>query len=192
MTIVVIVALGAIGYGIMHKTSGEGAMQKDAMMVKDQMQKDIMMQQEGGASTSDNEMMKKDTPDTTMKMGKTMPHTDTMMAKDEMMKKDTMMAKGVYEIYSPEKVMQATGKIVLFFNASWCPTCRALDKELKANTAKIPAGTTILSVDYDTSTELKKKYGVTTQHTLVQVDKTGNKINTWKGGNLDTIIANTQ
>ncbi len=180
LAIVVIVALGAIGYGIMHKTSGEGAMQKDIMMVKDQMQKDAMLQQEGDVSTSGNEMMKKDTPDTTMMMGKTMPHTDTMMA------------KGVYEIYSPEKVMQATGKIVLFFNASWCPTCRALDKELKANTAKIPAGTTILSVDYDTSTELKKKYGVTTQHTLVQVDKTGNKINTWKGGNLDTIIANTQ
>jgi hypothetical protein len=36
-------------------------------------------------------------------------------------------------------------------------------------------------VDYDNSDELKKKYGVTYQHTLVQVDKDGNLIKKWSG-----------
>jgi hypothetical protein len=39
----------------------------------------------------------------------------------------------------------------------------------------------ILKVDYDKETELKKKYGVTYQHTLVQVDKDGNLIKKWSG-----------
>ncbi len=177
-------ALGAIGYGIMNKNSANDVMmkkevmEKEAMMQKDAMMKDESMKKEmqSGEMMKDDAMMKKE-----------------VMEKETTMKKDTMMVKaGTYETYSPAKVSQATGKIVLFFNASWCPTCRALDKELKENIAKIPAGTTILSVDYDTSKELKKKYEITTQHTLVQVDKTGNKINLWKGGNLDTIITNTK
>jgi hypothetical protein len=36
-------------------------------------------------------------------------------------------------------------------------------------------------VDYDNSTALKQKYGVTMQHTLVQVDAKGNLIAKWTG-----------
>ncbi len=36
-------------------------------------------------------------------------------------------------------------------------------------------------VDYDTSTELKEKYNVRTQHTFAQVDSEGNELNTWIG-----------
>jgi hypothetical protein len=46
---------------------------------------------------------------------------------------------------------------------------------------KIKEGVTILDVNYDTATDLKKKYGVTYQHTLVQVDTKGNQIAKWQG-----------
>jgi hypothetical protein len=46
-----------------------------------------------------------------------------------------------------------------------------------------------LKVDYESSTELKKKYGVTYQHTLVQVDAQGNMITKWSGGNtLESLL----
>jgi len=94
---------------------------------------------------------------------------------------DTMTASDSYVAYSAEKVaMQKNAdNVVLFFRASWCPTCRALDADIKAN--NIPESLTILDVDYDNSSELKRKYGVTYQHTLVQVDKDGNLIKKWSG-----------
>lgn len=95
---------------------------------------------------------------------------------------ETMMQKGSYEAYAPEKLALAeTGKVVLFFRASWCPTCRALDADIKAHIEDVPEGVTILDVDYDKSTALKQKYGVTMQHTLVQVDAKGNLITKWTG-----------
>jgi len=101
---------------------------------------------------------------------------------------------GTFEDYDESKLSNAeTGEVVIFFNASWCPSCRALKSDIEANLSSIPAGTTILSADYDTYTDLKKKYGVTTQHTLVQVDKDGNQITKWSGGStLDTILDKIQ
>ena len=93
----------------------------------------------------------------------------------------TMMSTGSYEAYSPDLVAPAAaaGDVVLFFRASWCPTCRALDADIKANLGKIPKGVTIFDVNYDNSTALKQKHGVTYQHTLVQVDAEGNQIAKW-------------
>lgn len=117
---------------------------------------------------------------------KTNEVTDIMMKKDEssMMDEDTnMMTSGSYESYTEGKVALAsdTHDVVLFFRASWCPTCRSLDTDIKANLSKIPSSLAILDVDYDNSTLLKKKYGVTYQHTFVQVDKDGNMIKKWSG-----------
>jgi len=122
--------------------------------------------------------------------------------KDEMVKdeagmtdkKDSMMKVGSYEAYSSEKLaMAATGDVVLFFHASWCPSCRGLNSDIEKNLNSIPAGVTILKADYDKETELKKKYGVSYQHTLVQVDKDGNMIKKWSGGsNLESILSQIQ
>jgi thiol-disulfide isomerase/thioredoxin len=102
--------------------------------------------------------------------------------------------EGSYEPYAPEKLaMAADGDVVLFFRASWCPTCRALDANIRSNLGGIPDGVTILDVDYDTATELKQKYGVTYQHTLVQVDAEGNMIARWTGSpTLATLLAQVQ
>lgn len=145
--------------------------------------------------TSGQAMMEK--PDGTMVKpeGAAMVKPDgAMMVKPEgaaMVKEDgAMMAKaGTYEAYSPEKIALAAakGNVVLNFTAAWCPTCRALEANINANLANIPSNLTILKVDYDNSTALKKKYGVTYQHTMVQVDKDGNLIKKWMGS--PTLVA---
>jgi thioredoxin-like negative regulator of GroEL len=101
---------------------------------------------------------------------------------------------GSYEVYSPEKIARAaTGDVVLFFHASWCPSCRALNNDIEKNRGAIPGELTILKTDYDTETELKKKYGVTSQHTLVQVDTDGNLIKKWSGGSkLTNLVSQIQ
>jgi thiol:disulfide interchange protein len=89
---------------------------------------------------------------------------------------------GLYADYSEEHLARAAdGPVVLFFSAAWCPTCRALDRDITANQATIPAGVTILQVDYDSAVTLRQQYGVTTQHTLVQVDAAGNELKQWSG-----------
>ncbi|MEK7530269.1 MAG: thioredoxin family protein [Patescibacteria group bacterium] len=139
-----------------------------------------VMMEKGGAMMDEGEKM--------------MEKGDDMVDEGEMMKKEgeAMMSVGSYEAYAPEKLAKATeGDVVLFFRASWCPTCRALDTDIRAHLKDIPAGVTILDVDYDTSTELKKKYGVTYQHTFVQVDAEGNQITKWSGSpTLASFLAN--
>jgi thiol-disulfide isomerase/thioredoxin len=93
-----------------------------------------------------------------------------------------MMSSGSYEAYAPEKIARAAeGSVVLFFRASWCPTCQGADMDIRANAKNIPKGVTILDVNYDNSQELKKKYSVTYQHTYVQIDASGNQIAKWSG-----------
>ena len=89
------------------------------------------------------------------------------------------LTPGAYEDYSPDKLANTSGDKVLFFHAKWCPTCRALDQNIRAGV--VPDGVTIFKLDYDTETELAKKHGVTFQHTLVQVDDNGNQIKKWAG-----------
>lgn len=96
---------------------------------------------------------------------------------------NVMMKGGTYENYAPEKISTSAekGNVVLFFRANWCPICRGLDADIKRNMGSIPENLTILDVDYDNSPELRKRYGVTYQHTMVQVDKDGNMIKKWMG-----------
>ena len=83
--------------------------------------------------------------------------------------------------YQGSKDMYAAGDVVLFFAADWCPTCQEATTNLEADPAAIPGGLAIVRVDYDDSDELKQKYGVTTQHTFVQVDADGNEVAKWTG-----------
>ncbi|MBV7363950.1 thioredoxin [Actinomycetaceae bacterium TAE3-ERU4] len=87
-----------------------------------------------------------------------------------------------YSTYRENPSAYNDGKTVLFFNAQWCPTCKAADAAFKENTNLIPEGYTLVSVDYDTNTDLRQKYGVTMQHTFVQLGQNGDAINKWSGG----------
>lgn len=81
--------------------------------------------------------------------------------------------------YQGNEAMYANGDTVLFFHASWCPTCQAAEKNITAAGENLPEGLTIVKVDYDTANDLRQKYGVTIQHTFVQVDQDGNELNKW-------------
>lgn len=83
----------------------------------------------------------------------------------------------------------ADKKRVLFFHAPWCPTCRPADAAFQKDETLIPEDVVLFKTDYDTATELKKKYEVTYQHTFVQVDANGNAITKWNGGQLNELIA---
>jgi thiol-disulfide isomerase/thioredoxin len=81
---------------------------------------------------------------------------------------------GTYTLYDAEQIAQSDADtILLFFHATWCPSCRALDADILANADSIPAGVEIYKLDYDTQTALKRQYGVTTQHSVIEIDATG-------------------
>ena len=82
------------------------------------------------------------------------------------------------------------GPTVLFFKAGWCPTCGIAQKDLDQNLSDLPSNVTIVTVDYDTYTDLKTKYGVTYQHTFVQIDTEANLVAIWNGGGVQEIAEN--
>jgi len=93
-----------------------------------------------------------------------------------------------YADYQADKAAyDAGGDVVLFFSASWCPTCQRADKNLKGS--GVPEGLTVVKADYDSSTALKKQYGVTVQHTFVQVDPSGEALAKFTGSDTAEEIA---
>ncbi len=81
--------------------------------------------------------------------------------------------------YDADPAAYADTRVVLEFHADWCPDCRATEESL--NTVGVPAGLTVVKVDFDNSDELREKYGVTVQHTFVYVDADGNELKKWTG-----------
>ena len=83
---------------------------------------------------------------------------------------------------------------ILFFHAPWCPECRGFEQAIESGT--VPDGAQILKVDYDSATDLRKKYGVTIQSTFVRVDATGRRIKLWSGygqdKSVDAILEHTR
>ena len=125
-------------------------------------------------------------------------HTD--MESNEMMEESTtqagamMIAPVPYMDYMgmEDAMMLAESKpTVLFFYANWCPTCQATMKELNASPEKMRR-INLLIVDYDNSRDLQQKFGITYQHTFVQIDTTGMAVKKWNGGGVDEILMNTE
>ena len=164
---------GALYFSMLPATVETGVMEKDSAM------------SETGNETMEGENMNDVTDDAMMK------EDGAMMEKAP---DGAMMSAGSYEAYAPEKLSRAVdGDVILFFRASWCPTCRALDADIRKNLGSIPKGVTILEVDYDSSSALRQKYGVTYQHTFVHVDAGGAPIKKWMGSpTLSALLSNIQ
>ncbi|PIR83981.1 hypothetical protein COU18_01065 [Candidatus Kaiserbacteria bacterium CG10_big_fil_rev_8_21_14_0_10_51_14] len=134
--------------------------------------------QDAATDSAEDVMMKEDAAEGEMMKGDEamMEKTDDTMMGDE----EAMTEHGSYEAYAPEKLAKASsGNVVLYFHADWCPICRGLEADINANISSLPSDLTILKIDYDTASALKQKYGVTYQHTFVQVDAEGNQIAKW-------------
>jgi len=167
IAVVVVVAIVGIGAYILSQNSTKS----ESMMVKE----DTTME-----SKTDDAMMQKDTDN---------------MEKDDEMAKDTM-SDSRYVEYSKASLDKAgNNRRVLYFYASWCPTCKPADADLEANKDRIPNDVTVIRVNYnDPETdqeekELAKKYSITYQHTFVQIDSQGNEVTKWNGGKTDELIA---
>ena len=144
------------------------AMDKDANdgMKKDSMEKDAMKK-----DSMEKDAMKKDSME------------KDAMEKDAM-EKDSMNKGGEFVTYEQymehsDAAMHHDGRTVLFFDASWCPDCQKLKNALSSEHDVIPADVTVVDVDYDSHNDLRKQYGVTMQHTFVEVDAQGNKVSSW-------------
>lgn len=153
------------------------------------------------ADKKDDAMMSTSATSSAMSTSSEAPETSAAMDKDakDGMKKDSMekdamekdsMEKGsmnkggefvTYEQYMEhsDAAMHHDGRTVLFFDASWCPDCQKLKNALSSEHDVIPADVTVVDVDYDSHNDLRKQYGVTMQHTFVEVDAQGNKVSSW-------------
>lgn len=95
------------------------------------------------------------------------------------------MIEGSYQAYSETAFAEADDQDrVLFFHATWCPTCQAADRAFNANLSELPSGVAIFKTDFDQAAELKSRYNIVTQHTFVQVDSSGEEITKWTGGDI--------
>lgn len=110
-------------------------------------------------------------------------------------KTETTQPESRYVIHTPENFEQYNGKKrVLFFYASWCPTCQPVNNDLMNKSTQIPENYTVIRVNYNDSDtdsfekELAEKYAVTYQHTFVVIDEEGNEITKWNGGDFENIL----
>lgn len=134
-----------------------------------------------------------------MELNKESSSTGSSMAKNDSndQMSDTKLQSTRYSEFDQvtfDKYSQ--NKKVLFFYASWCPTCRPADSDFEKNKNNIPDDITVIRVNYndpdtdDAEKALASKYGVTYQHTYVQIDSQGKQIAKWNGGGLNELLAN--
>lgn len=72
--------------------------------------------------------------------------------------------------YTPEALATAetAGQpVALHFHADWCPTCRAQDRALQSLKSEKGLDITVLTVNYDTEKDLKRRFKVNAQSTFV-------------------------
>jgi thioredoxin 1 len=67
------------------------------------------------------------------------------------------------------EAQKADKPIALHFRADWCPTCRAQDKALETLKAEPGLDITVLSANYDTEKDLKQRFTIRAQSTLVML-----------------------
>ena len=173
--IVAFVILGGIGLAANNNNKNNQA-KKDEIVAMEKKKADeaTAMAKEKAMKATETEAMKKEAGSTTNPDGTVMvKHGDYITLAD----------------YNADKAKYADNKKVLFFHAPWCPNCQALEKEINADINKIPAGVTIIKTDYDSNISLKQKYGVTIQHTFVQIDNNENKLAKWTATGLNNVIA---
>ena len=173
MIVVAIAAVLLLGGGV----SAIKRRDKDNAAMKKTEETAAMMKQEAANGMKHDEAMAK----------------DTTVAADAMKKEEASAAThGTYVTladYNANASKFADSKKVYFFHASWCPICKGINAEIEADITKVPAGVTIIKTDFDTSLDLRKKYGVTTQYTFVQFDGNGTQLAKWSATSLSAAVA---
>ena len=107
-----------------------------------------------------------------MERRRSLPDTTEKTSSVDEQKSTASTVPGTYVDYTDSIIDETPGTKVLFFHAPWCPQCRSIDADIKAQEL-LPDNTTIIKVDYDSHQDLRQKYGVTLQTTFVMVDDDG-------------------
>ena len=122
--------------------------------------------------------------------------TKQPVVEPEVMIEKTNSTSSRYLPYTESAYQSAKDKrVVLYFYATWCPSCKVANAEFLASPEKIPEDTIVLRINYndpDTDEDekaLSRKYGITYQHTFVQLDKDGKEITKWNGGGIAELLA---
>lgn len=113
-----------------------------------------------------------------------LPTSSPAMTPEPTMTEQAQPVAGAYLTQSEYEASAANysgSNVVLFFNASWCSTCKVARDNFEASLSQIPEDMTLVVVDFDDSESLRVKYGVTIQHTFVQVDDNGELLKKWSG-----------
>jgi len=74
--------------------------------------------------------------------------------------------------YTAEALAQAqtaNKPVAIHFHADWCPTCRAQEKVLNSLKTESGLDMTVLVANYDTEKDLKKRFNVRAQSTMVML-----------------------
>lgn len=72
-----------------------------------------------------------------------------------------------YSAAALAQAQKANQPVALHFHADWCPTCRAQEKVLQDLKVEPGLDMTVLVANYDTEKELKRRFKVRAQSTLV-------------------------
>jgi thiol-disulfide isomerase/thioredoxin len=88
---------------------------------------------------------------------------------------------GRYTAFTEDVLTDGSTKI-LFFHASWCPSCKKANQDLTEMYAEEKFVVSTYKVDYDKAKDLKRKYGVIQQHTFILIDAQGNELDRIVGG----------
>lgn len=168
------------------------ALPDNTKILKADFDKEIDLRQKYSVTTQDTFIFVDEQGESTLKNGASLATIETFFV-DQSVTPGEERPNGVggYFEYDAETVAAFKDRkaYALFFHASWCPPCRALDKAIRENLTTLPKNTNIFKVDYDNSTELKKLYGINRQDTFVFFDKAGNPVEVKSGVTLDDITA---
>lgn len=174
--IVIVITGIIIGVSVVSANKKTGRMESQNNAVMESSDDAMMLEDEEGESMMKDDVMEKE--------GEVIEKNDTAMMEK---------TAGDFVVYEETDISSLEGNIVLDFSAPWCPSCRTFKSDVEANLGNIPGDMTLVLVDYDTNKELRKKYGVTTQHTFVQIDAQGNELQKWSGGStLASVVAKVQ
>ena len=123
---------------------------------------------------------------------------ENTIVKNEIVKTESAMTTDSprYTPFTPDLLTTSSStRRILYFYATWCPSCKVANAEFLASPEKIPQDVVVLRVNYndpDTDEDekaLARKYNITYQHTFVQIDKGGNEITKWNGGGISELLA---
>jgi len=65
------------------------------------------------------------------------------------------------------EAQKADRPVALHFHAAWCPTCRAQEQAMQSLTSDPALNLTVLVANYDTEKDLKRRFNVRAQSTIV-------------------------